>query len=51
MMGCKARDDLPVSAVSLDDLVPADHFYRQLERVLDLSFVRELELTDFRGHM
>ena len=41
-MGCKARDDLPVSAVSLDDLVPADHFYRHLERVLDLSFVREL---------
>ena len=45
MMGCKARDDLPVSAVSLDDLVPADHFYRQLERVLDLSFVRELVYT------
>ena len=42
MMGCKARDDLPVSAISLDDLVPADHFYRQLDQVLDLSFVREL---------
>jgi transposase len=42
MMGCKARDVLPVAVVSLDDLVPTDHFYRQLDRVLDLSFVREL---------
>ena len=28
-------------AVSLDDLVPQDHFYRHLEAKLDLSFVRE----------
>jgi transposase len=28
-------------AVSLEDLVPADHFYRHLEAKLDLSFVRE----------
>ena len=28
--------------VSLDDLVPADHVYRHLERTLDLSFVRDL---------
>src|SRR5829696_8074624 len=28
-------------AVSLDDLVPADHFYRHLEATLDLSFVRQ----------
>ncbi len=27
--------------VSLEDLVPADHFYRHLEATLDLSFVRE----------
>jgi hypothetical protein len=27
---------------SLDALVPADHFYRHLERTLDLSFVRDL---------
>jgi len=26
----------------LEDLVPADHFYRHLERTLDLSFVRDL---------
>jgi transposase len=38
----KARHvDRPVR-VSLEDLVPPDHFYRHLERVLDLSFVREL---------
>jgi transposase len=28
--------------VSLEDLSPADHFYRHLERTLDLSFVRDL---------
>lgn len=42
MMGTKARLFQPVSAVSLDELVPAKHFYRQLDRVLDLSFVRAL---------
>jgi len=35
------RLDRPV-LVSLDDLVPPGHFYRHVERVLDLSFVREL---------
>jgi transposase len=42
MMGRKARCFTPVPAVSLDELVPADHFYRHVERVLDLSFVRDL---------
>jgi hypothetical protein len=28
-------------AVSLENLVPADHFYRHLEATLDLDFVRE----------
>jgi transposase len=32
--------DHPVT-VSLDDLVPADHFYRHLDAHLDLSFVRD----------
>ena len=32
--------DQPI-AVSLEDLVPPDHFYRHLEAKLDLSFVRE----------
>jgi transposase len=34
------RLDKPI-AVSLEDLVPRDHFYRHLEATLDLSFVRE----------
>jgi transposase len=35
------RVDQPV-ATSLEALVPAGHFYRHLERSLDLSFVRDL---------
>src|SRR5207237_1731803 len=31
----------PLIHVSLEELIPADHFYRHLERSLDLSFVRE----------
>jgi transposase len=42
MMGAKARVFTLVPAVSLDELVPADHFYRHLDRVLDLSFIRDL---------
>ena len=37
------RVDRPV-LVSLEDLVPADDFYRHLERVVDLAFVRDLVL-------
>jgi transposase len=42
MMGTQARLFTPIAVGSLHDLVPADHFYRQLDRILDLSFVREL---------
>jgi transposase len=41
MLGIKERAFTPVMAISLDALVPANHFYRHLERTLDLSFVRE----------
>src|SRR3954468_18864245 len=34
------RLDEPI-AISLEDLVPRDHFYRHLEAKLDLSFVRD----------
>ena len=34
------RLDQPI-AVSLEDLVPQDHFYRHLGATLDLSFVRD----------
>jgi transposase len=44
------RLDQPI-AVSLEDLVPQDHFYRHLEATLDLSFVRDWtqELYAVRG--
>jgi transposase len=41
MMGKKERSFAPLSNVSLEELVPHDHFYRHLEHTLDLSFVRE----------
>jgi transposase len=42
MMGIKERAFAPLPPVSLEELVPPDHFYRHLERTLDLFFVREL---------
>jgi transposase len=42
MMGHKERAFAPLVAVSLEALVPPDHFYRHLDRTLDLEFVREL---------
>ncbi len=42
MMGTKARIFAPIAVVSLEDLVPLTHFYRHLDHVLDLSFVRDL---------
>jgi transposase len=42
MMGHKARVFDPIRAVTLEELVPADHFYRHLSRTLDLTFVRDL---------
>ena len=42
MMGKKERQATPVPTVSLENLVPQDHFYRHLERVLDLSFIHDL---------
>src|ERR1700756_1161854 len=49
MMGSKARLFTPISVGSLDELVPADHFYRYLDRVLDLSFVRDLVADSYAG--
>lgn len=42
MIGVKARQFPPIDVVTLEDLVPADHVYRHLERALDLAFVRDL---------
>lgn len=49
MMGTKERSFAPLTHVSLEDLVPADHFYRHVERTLDLSFVREFVKETYAG--
>jgi transposase len=49
MMGTKTRLFTPVPSVSLEELVPADHFYRHLDRVLDLRFVRDLVKACYTG--
>ena len=41
MLGHKAREFKQHKSISLEDLVPDDNFYRQVERSLDLSFVRD----------
>ena len=43
MMGTKVRTFAPLpDDLSLEELVPDDHFYRRLQAALDLSFVRDL---------
>ncbi len=50
MMGTKVRNFSPLPRdVSLEELVPSDHFYRFLERTLDLSFVREFVAPLYAG--
>ncbi len=36
MMGFKERTFAPLTVVSVEELVPQDHFYRHLHKVLDL---------------
>src|SRR5690349_23337091 len=49
MMGSKERHFAPLIHVSLEELVPQDHFYRHLEKTLDLSFVREFVRETYAG--
>jgi transposase len=49
MMGTKERNFAPLINVSVEQLVPHDHFYRHLERTLDLSFVREFVQKTYAG--
>ncbi|MBI1278439.1 MAG: hypothetical protein GC179_09965 [Anaerolineaceae bacterium] len=42
MLGYKPKIFKRHNAVCLEDLVPTDNFYRQVEAKLDLGFVREL---------
>src|SRR3712207_6353164 len=41
MMGRKERAFAPLTDVSLEQLVPQEHFYRHLDRTPDLAFVRD----------
>src|ERR1700737_18429 len=49
MMGTKERHFAPLIHVSVEELVPQDHFYRHMERTLDLSFVREFVHQTYAG--
>ena len=42
MLGKKDKKFKTHAAISVDDLVPDDNFYRQFEDHLDLNFVRDL---------
>ena len=41
MLGQKPRLFKQHTAISLEELVPPDNFYREVEAKLDLSFVRD----------
>src|SRR6266436_2696091 len=49
MMGQKERCFVPLVNVSLEELVPQDHFYRHLDKTPDLSFVREFVQETYAG--
>jgi transposase len=49
VMGKKHRAFAALPQVSLEQLVPADHFYRHLEHTLDLAFVRDLVRDTYAG--
>src|SRR5262252_5689190 len=49
MMGKKERHFAPLTNVSLEELVPHDHFYRHVEGTLDLSFVRSFVQQTYAG--
>jgi transposase len=49
MMGVKERVFGPLPPVSLEELVPPDHFYRHVERTLDLGFVRDVVRHAYAG--
>ncbi len=42
MLGHKDRAFRQHFAISVEDLVPQDNFYRQVDQCIDLSFVRDL---------
>jgi transposase len=51
MLGHKAKAFKTHPALCLEDLVPPDNFYRQLEAKLDLTFVRDLVRECYSSRM
>jgi transposase len=51
MLGHKDKVPKVHTAVCLEDLVPPDNFYRELEVKLDLTFVRDLVRDYYSSHM
>src|SRR5438874_10539214 len=49
MMRKKERQFASLIHVSIEQLVPHDHFYRHLDRTLDLAFVHELVEKTYAG--
>src|SRR4051794_15897026 len=49
MMGTKERAFAPLCNRSVEDLVPADNFYRPLDAKLDLGFVRDLVRNTYKA--
>jgi hypothetical protein len=48
MMGTKVRAFAPLCNRSIEDLVPAESFYRHLEAKLDLGFVLDLVRSTYK---
>jgi transposase len=48
VMGIKQRSFAPLCNRSIENLVPADNFYRHLEAKLDLGFVRDLVRSTYK---
>ena len=51
MLRTKERVFAPFCNLTVEDLVPADHFYRHLEPKLDLGFVRDLVRSTYTESM
>ena len=51
MQGKHSFDPRAETVISLESFVPKDHFLRQVDRVLDLSFVRELTVPCYADHL